>query len=113
MRLGAAIACLVLLQASAASGEDVSILCRNYTSSYNIDFLPIGINAANWLTGLSYPGEYTQYSFTIGGFGTDRCELYAMGADGVPYRVTMTLTGAWSSEVQVINFDFIGSGFEG
>ncbi|MDD3642269.1 MAG: hypothetical protein PHQ19_02250 [Candidatus Krumholzibacteria bacterium] len=113
MRIHAAILCVLLLVGGSVRGEDVTLLCRNFTTKHDIGLAPIAINAANWITGLDCPGEYIQTNFTIQGFGTDRCELIAMGAEGVPYRIVMTLTGVWSGEVQQIDFDFIGSGFEG
>ena len=113
MRYRIVMACIILLAATAARAEDVTILCRNFTVWHDLGMAPIAINASNWITGLDRPNEYIQTGFTIGGFGIDRCELIAMGVDGVPYRIVMTLTGAWSGSVQEINFDVIGSGFEG
>lgn len=113
MRIASALACMLIAAAGAARGEDVTILCRNFTTRHDIGLAPIAVNAANWITGVDCPGEYLETSFTISGFGTDRCELIAMGALGLPYRVRMTLTGAWSGEVQTIDFDFVGAGYEG
>ena len=113
MRFAGMITAAALLVAAPARCEDVTILTRNYSASHDIDLLPIGVNAANWLVGLDCPGEYTEYEFTIGGFGTDRCELMAMGTSGIPFRIVMTITGAFSGETQQSEFVFIGSGFEG
>lgn len=113
MRIRTAMTCLLLLPAGTVWGEDVTLLCRDFSVQYNIGIAPIVVNSANWITGLDVPGEYIQTNFTVQGFGTDRCELVAMGTDGVPFRVVMTLTGAWSGGTQEIAFDFIGSGFDG
>jgi hypothetical protein len=113
MRTRVATTCIILFLAATARAEDVTLLCRDFEVWHDLGIAPIAINASNYITGLDVPDEYIQTGFTISGFGSDRCELIAMGVDGVPYRIVMTLIGAWSGEVQEVYFDFIGSGFEG
>lgn len=102
----------VLFVPGAAGAEDVVIFAKDYIDSHDIGLEPIGVRSG-WLVGLDYPGEWTEYQFSLSGFGTNRAELHAMGQLGIQFHIRIILTGAQSGNEQRVDFIFYGRGFSG
>lgn len=111
-RLAPLLAAAVLaLPCATIRAEDILIYASDYTASHDISLAPIEVNLLGWLTGLDYPGEWVQYSFTASEFGTNRTQLAVRGAENVPYHLTLSFVADGSGTEQTMTFDFIGAGF--
>jgi len=110
-RVTAAALIALMLLASQAAAEDVTMLAADYTASHDIAFVPIGVDPGGMLIGLDYPGEWVEYHFSVSGFGTSRPFIAVRGDLGISYSMSMTVTARGSGLSQTVQFDFTGAGY--
>ena len=107
------IALAVLAACPPAFAEDVYIYAPAYTAVNNIADRPITIDSYGWLHGIDYEGEWLEYTFGLTSFGTHSSGILVKGAMGVEFHLQMEITGNGSHFVQILDFNFTGSGFTG
>ncbi len=109
----ACIALIVFAACPPATAEDVFIPASNYTAANDIAGLPITVDSYGWLHGLDCDGEWLEYHFDLLGFGVHSSRIIVKGTTGVDFNLRMELTGDESQSIQIIHFNFSGSGFVG
>lgn len=109
----ACIALIVLAACPPATAEDVVIPASSYTASNDIADRPITVDPYGWLHGLDCEGEWLEYHFDLLGFGVHSSSIRVKGTTGVDFYLRMELTGDVSQSIQIIHFNFTGSGFFG
>ena len=109
MKHAAIILAIISILASGAEGAEASIQAEYFVDSYDIDIDTIRPYGTE-LLGLSYSGEWTEYSYTISSFGTRSAVMYARGLDGIYYHLRLTLTPAGGGDPVNVDFEFTGSG---
>ena len=107
------IALTVLAACPPSYAEDVYIHAPNYTAVNDIADRPITVDSYGWLHGIDCEGEWLEYTFELTGFGTYSSSILVKGTLGTEFHLRMEITGNDSHFVQILDFNFTGSGFIG
>lgn len=91
--------------------KDIILDATQFTTSHDIALLPIGANPLGYLQGLDYPGEWTEYAFSITEFGTNSLRILAQGTESVVFHLHVTLSAVGTVDVQEFDITFAGAGF--
>ena len=108
---------VILFNPVLAFSVTIRIEAENFTAYNDIAYKRIspapgpGCSGGTMLIGLDYPDEWTEYSITVGAFGTYSVVMLCRGDIGERYRLSLKLTPQGDSINQVIAFSFTGNGY--
>ena len=104
---------ILAMYALPAWAEDVYILAMDYTAVSNTGGRPITVDSYGWLHGIDIEGEWLEFEFDLATFGEHSSTIHVKGEMDVPFHLRMEITGNSSHFMEVLDFNFTGSGFVG
>jgi len=107
------IALIILAACPPATAEHVVIPGSSFTAANDIAGLPVTVDVLGWVHGLDCKDEWLEYHFDLLEFGVHSSSITVMGTTGVDFHLQIELTGDLSGSVQIIHYNFTGSGFVG